>query len=112
MLPRAHRISKPSEIRRLSRGGQKLTTKFFVARLHAADASTPTRFVFIVSKQVGGAVVRNKVKRRLRTLAHQELVAHPTGWDVVVRALTPVAGVSYQDIEQSWRGVFSKAKTQ
>jgi ribonuclease P protein component len=112
VLARAHRISKPSEIRRLSRGGQRLASRFFVARLHAGDGSMPSRFAFIVSKQVGGAVVRNRVKRRLRTLAHEELVAHPTGWDVVVRALPPAADVSYQDIEQSWRGAFSEAKTE
>jgi ribonuclease P protein component len=44
-----------------------------------------------VSKAVGGAVVRNKVKRRLRHLMRDRLSALPPGSLVVVRAL-PGAG--------------------
>jgi len=62
-----------------------------------------------VSKQVGGAVTRNRVKRRLRALAREELVAHPTGWDVVVRALPLAAVSSFEEMEKSWRSAFSKA---
>lgn len=109
MLARAHRISEPADIRRLGRGGQRLDAKVFAARLHETDTSSPTRFAFIVSKQVGGAVTRNRVKRRLRALAREELVAHPTGWDVVVRALPLAAVSSYEEMEKSWRSAFSKA---
>jgi ribonuclease P protein component len=44
-----------------------------------------------VSKAVGGAVVRNKVKRRLRHLMRDRVVLFPPGSLVVVRAL-PGAG--------------------
>jgi ribonuclease P protein component len=44
-----------------------------------------------VSKAVGGAVVRNKVKRRLRHLIRDRLAELPPGSLVVVRAL-PGAG--------------------
>jgi ribonuclease P protein component len=44
-----------------------------------------------VSKAVGGAVVRNKVKRRLRHLMRDRVALLPPGSLVVVRAL-PAAG--------------------
>jgi ribonuclease P protein component len=44
-----------------------------------------------VSKAVGGAVVRNKVKRRLRHLMRDRVLLFPPGSLVVVRAL-PEAG--------------------
>jgi ribonuclease P protein component len=47
----------------------------------------PSRAGFIVSKAVGNAVTRNRVKRRLRHLAATALPAMPFGVDVVVRAL-------------------------
>ena len=53
---------------------------------------------FVVSKAVGGAVVRNRVKRRLRHLVARELDATPAGRDVVVRAL-PAAGSSPARLE-------------
>ena len=48
---------------------------------------TPSRAGFIVSRAVGNAVNRNRVKRRLRHLAAAALPATPFGVDVVVRAL-------------------------
>ncbi|MCC3764134.1 ribonuclease P protein component [Glycomyces sp. TRM65418] len=56
----------------------------------AADANRTARAGFVVSKAVGNAVVRNKVKRRLRHAAAAELPHWPAGTDVVVRA-TPRA---------------------
>lgn len=65
---------------------------------------------FVVSKQVGNAVHRNRVKRRLRHLA----LAQPTPFtaDVVVRAL-PKASLEPERLEDdfgsAWRRAFSKA---
>jgi ribonuclease P protein component len=62
--------------------------------VHANQADTragqPPRVGFVVSKAVGGAVVRNRTKRRLRALMAARLDAIPAGTDVVVRA-NPVA---------------------
>jgi ribonuclease P protein component len=95
-------------MRRLGRGGQRITTRFFVARLHDTDSDSPSRFGFVVSKQVGGAVVRNLVKRRLRALAQDEIVRHPHGRDVLVRALPGATGVSFEKVAQAWREAFDR----
>ncbi|GAB3995247.1 hypothetical protein GCM10029992_12000 [Glycomyces albus] len=47
---------------------------------------------FVVSKAVGNAVVRNRVKRRLRHAAAEQLASWPVGTDVVVRATPKSAG--------------------
>ncbi len=48
-----------------------------------------SRAGFIVSRAVGNAVHRNRVKRRLRHLAAAALPSSPFSVDVVVRALPP-----------------------
>jgi len=53
---------------------------------------------FVVSKAVGNAVVRNRVKRRLRHLALARLPLLPAGARVVVRALPPAAAAAYADL--------------
>lgn len=49
---------------------------------------------FVVSKKVGSAVVRNRVKRRLRHLSADRLDAVPPSSRIVIRALAPAADAS------------------
>ena len=53
---------------------------------------------FVVSKQVGNAVTRNQVKRRLRHLARERLSSLPGSAVLVVRALPPSASSSYAEL--------------
>lgn len=55
-----------------------------------------SRFGFAVNKRAGGAVTRNRVKRRLR--AALTSLGLPGGWDVVVSARAPAATVPYDDL--------------
>lgn len=80
----------------------------------AADAVP--RVGFVVSKAVGNAVIRNRVKRRLRELARAELsatgdaVVPPRGTDLVIRALPPAAasGDLAEEFHSAWRGSLKK----
>ena len=74
--------------------------------VHAATGTgTTSRVGFVVSKAVGGAVVRNRVKRRLRHLAARQLARTSVSRDVVVRAL-PGSAVSplrvADDLSSAW----------
>jgi ribonuclease P protein component len=59
-----------------------------------AEAGGHPRAGFIVGKSVGNAVVRNRVRRRLRHLVAARLRALPPGASIVVRALPPAATAS------------------
>lgn len=56
------------------------------------------RFGFIISKQVGNAVVRNSVRRRLKAVCAEALPGVPEGTDVVIRALPASATATYADL--------------
>jgi len=53
---------------------------------------------FVVGKTVGGAVVRNAVTRRLRSLARDRLEILPFGSSVVVRALPAAARATFAEL--------------
>lgn len=60
-----------------------------------------SRFGFSVSKRVGGAVVRNRVRRRVREAVRLQLPEVAIGYDVVFVARTPAAQAAYSQIENS-----------
>jgi ribonuclease P protein component len=57
-----------------------------------------TRVGFIVGRNVGGAVVRNRVRRRLRHLLRDRVGVLAPGTLIVVRALAPAAGASSAEL--------------
>lgn len=67
-----------------------------------------SRFGFGVSKRVGNAVVRNRVKRRLR--AGVRALSPAPGWDVVISARAPAAGVDYHGLVRALSAVFRRAR--
>ena len=119
MLSRAHRLHSPSDFRAVVRGGSRVGSRTLVVHLALAeDAQNPQdsspRIGLIVSKAVGPAVVRNRVKRRLRHLCRPLLTALPAGSLVVLRALPPAATAPATelgaDLTASLRRAQAKAK--
>ncbi|MGV8912205.1 MAG: ribonuclease P protein component [Rhodoglobus sp.] len=87
MLSKANRVTHPSDFRLAVRRGRRYSAPHCVVHIVSNERSTGVRFGFIVSKAVGNAVVRNKVRRRLRAAAAQLLPNVPDNSDIVVRAL-------------------------
>jgi ribonuclease P protein component len=94
VLPAGHRLRASSDFAATFRGpgGARAGSTLVVVHANQADtrAGLPPRVGFVVSKAVGGAVVRNRTKRRLRALMAARVDSLPTGVDVVIRA-NPVA---------------------
>lgn len=66
-----------------------------------------SRFGYAISKQVGNAVTRNLVRRRLR--AALERLPVKSGWDVVISARKASATVSFQALTASLRKLIQRS---
>ena len=66
-----------------------------------------SRYGFSVSRRVGKAVVRNRVKRLLREILRQTPLQ--PGWDIIFIARPPAAGASFNSLDESVRGLLSRA---
>jgi ribonuclease P protein component len=69
-----------------------------VTHFLASPDGAAVRFGFIVSKQIGTAVVRNTVRRRLKAVCAAALPAVRPGTDVVIRALPTAASATYPQL--------------
>lgn len=63
------------------------------------DSVASARVGLIVSKSVGGAVVRNRVKRRLRAAVKPCLASLPHDLDMVLRAQPACAVMPFADVQ-------------
>ncbi|MGD0373646.1 MAG: ribonuclease P protein component [Streptosporangiaceae bacterium] len=99
MLPAASRMRRRSEfsqtIRDGSRAGKPLLSGHLLIR---PDHDEPARVGFVVSRAVGNAVVRNRVRRKLRHLARRYLGSLPEGSLLVVRANPRSAAARQADL--------------
>lgn len=129
MPARPHRVTRGDDYRRIVREGRRVGGAFCVthAVLHSADplggdvlgddavpgpplGERPARFGFIVSKAVGGAVVRNLVRRRLKAIADRRLADGFTGADVVFRALPASATAGFAELEREVSGSLERIR--
>ena len=99
MLPRSARLRRSRDFSETVRRGSRAGRPLLVVHLDlASDDTAPTsrpgqspRAGFVVSKAVGGSVVRHAVARRLRHVVAPRLERLPAGSRLVVRALPPSA---------------------
>ena len=73
----------------------------------ATDPAAPARFGVVVSKAVGNAVARNKVRRRLKALGRGRVDAGHRGEDVVIRVLPGSAQESWDSLSADMDAVLS-----
>lgn len=96
MLSSQHRISRGEDFRRILRVGRK--SRSALGTVAVADGAPDTfRCGVITSKAVGGAVVRNRVRRRVRA-ACAALAPALAGKDLVVRCGEEATHISYHEI--------------
>lgn len=94
MLPARSRLRRSAEFGSAVRRGARAGRTTLVIHLEVGEPTLPPRAGFVVSRAVGPAVVRNRVRRRLRHLVAARLGGLPAGGRLVVRALPAAAGAS------------------
>jgi len=80
---KADRILKRSEFLRLSRSGKRLHNRYFIANI-CGSVFERTRFGITVTKKVGNAVVRNRMKRLAREYFRMNKHNITGHWDIII----------------------------
>ena len=78
-------LSRPGDFARLAEGGVGRTHPLLVGRFLRTDLDQ-TRFGFSAGRRIGGAVIRNRIRRRLREALRVMAPSFQPGWDVLIIA--------------------------
>jgi ribonuclease P protein component len=98
VLARPNRLTRGAEYKAVVRRGRRCAAVHTVTYVTSSGEPSTPRFGFIVSRQVGSAVVRNTVRRRLKAVCAESLATIGPGNDIVIRALPTAATASFGDL--------------
>jgi len=104
-------MAKPEDFKRaFVRGRRARRDGLTVHVVERPEASLPTRLGIVVERSAGGAVVRNRIKRRIREAFRSWSAA--TGYDVVVRGEADVRDIEFQELVIHLKTALTRAGAQ
>jgi ribonuclease P protein component len=109
MLPKENRLRKKNDFENVLRRGGGLKQDFLVLKLKE-NKLKDTRFGFIVSQKVSKkAVIRNRVKRRLREIIKLKMEEIKKGIDVVLIALPGAEKKDFSETKKEMEDLLKKS---
>ncbi len=106
-LTRADRILKRSEFIALSKSGRKVQNQHFIA-CFAPGRQSHCRLGVTVTKKVGKAVERNRIKRMVREFFRLNRHRLSGNWDINIIGKIRAAGISSEEAGQSLQDIFNR----
>lgn len=109
-FPKARRLTHPAEFLSVKNHGRTHRGALLIlGSLETALLTEAFRAGFVTSKRVGAAVVRNRVRRRLREIVRQHQKELRDGVWVVTIARPAAAQASYAALEDDWLRLAKRA---
>ena len=108
-MPPPPRLTASEQFRQAYREGARIANERIIVHARASGAG-PARVGIAVRRQLGGAVRRNRVKRRLREASARAYHALPQGMDVVIVPRAASADASFEELVVSLTELFTRAR--
>jgi ribonuclease P protein component len=96
-FPREARLVRRGEFDAVYRAGRRRSSSHFTVFLRANELPE-SRFGVSIKKALGGAVVRNRIRRRLREIVRCHRSEIPAGWDIVIHPRSAVGKAPFAEL--------------
>jgi ribonuclease P protein component len=106
-FPKEYRLLRRSEFRQVYEAGQRRSAPIGVV-FSRPNGLSITRLGITAPTKLGGAVLRNRVKRRVREVFRLNRLTLPAGWDIVVNPREAMATVEFSKLAQELLRLFPR----
>ncbi len=109
MLKKDNRLKKKYQFNYVYKSGEHFSDKAIV--LYVTPSKTKSIKVgFAVTKKIGHAVTRNKIRRRLREIVQKHLPNFKQNYNIIVVAREGIVDFSFDELEKEFVCLIKKAK--
>ncbi len=108
-LSENQRLKRRKDFTKVYKKGRSLTGKSVVLCYRKTTGSC-FRVGFTVSKKVGKAVERNKIRRRLKEISRLNIGKFTPGYDYIFIARRDIGGVPYRELEREVISLVKRVK--
>ena len=115
-FPKSSRILKPRDFRKVYDEGTRMTSPSFAAfllRTASPESGEPPHsphFGFTTPRALGKAVVRNRIRRRMREAVRLEQHLFAPGWSIVFNPRRTTADVPFESLRKEVARVAARCK--
>lgn len=103
-LPRSRRITRRADFQRVRKEGESIRGKFLVLGfLKDPELAEPFKLGLITTRKMGGAVIRNRFRRRMRGVLQRTGERVEPGHWLVIIARNLAAGATSEQLEKEWK---------
>ena len=106
---RAFRLRRSSEFKLVRESGKSWTGTYLILLALHRGAGVPSRVGMITTRRLGNAVVRNRVRRRMREIFRLNQHQMRDGYWIVTIARASSASAAYQELERDWLRLAERA---
>lgn len=108
-LPRSARLTRGGEFARMRAEGRTEQGRFMRCSVVKTGDGSAARIGIITTRRVGSAVVRNRVRRRLREIFRADRPHLTEGCWVLLIARAGAADASFEALQNEWRRLAKRA---
>ena len=108
-FPKVARLTRAGEFKKVRQDGLSHHGRWMILGSAVSSKGSDSRVGFITSRKVGGAVDRNRVRRRLRELVRIDRPRIKPGLWFVVIGRNRACSASFGELQSEWRALASRA---
>ncbi len=102
-------LKKKKDFDKVFKNGKSIASKYLVFYWNPNNKDK-NRYGFSISKRIGKAVVRNKLKRRLKEIIRRDVESICNrGYDIIIIARNPVNDLDFHGIKKDLLRLFKRA---